>query len=114
MEDIYISEADRADLERERYELALERIREIPGESILEEQANTQIRKQIKPVPLRFGNHTQYDPRKCKNHHKHRRRAILSRNIARPQVAKPYKGTVYIDDTLKSAIDAYYEQHGAR
>lgn len=41
MEDIYISEADRADLERERYELALERIREIPGESILEEQAQT-------------------------------------------------------------------------
>lgn len=27
---------------------------------------------------------------------------------------KPYKGTVYIDDTLKSAIDAYYEQYGAR
>lgn len=27
---------------------------------------------------------------------------------------KPYKGNVYIDDTLKSAIDAYYEQYGAR
>lgn len=27
---------------------------------------------------------------------------------------KPYKGTVYIDDTLKSAIDAYYERYGAR
>ena len=27
---------------------------------------------------------------------------------------KPYKGTIYIDDTLKSAIDAYYEQYGAR
>lgn len=27
---------------------------------------------------------------------------------------QPYKGTVYIDDTLKSAIDAYYEQYGAR
>ena len=27
---------------------------------------------------------------------------------------KPYKGTVYIDDTLKSAIDAYYEQYGAK
>ena len=26
---------------------------------------------------------------------------------------KPYKGTVYIDDTLKCAIDAYYEQYGA-
>ena len=27
---------------------------------------------------------------------------------------QPYKGTVYIDDTLKSAIDAYYEQYGAK
>ena len=26
---------------------------------------------------------------------------------------KPYKGSVYIDDTLKGAIDAYYEQYGA-
>ena len=26
---------------------------------------------------------------------------------------KPYKGEVYIDDTLKAAIDAYYEQYGA-
>ena len=26
---------------------------------------------------------------------------------------KPYNGTVYIDDTLKAAIDAYYEQYGA-
>ena len=27
---------------------------------------------------------------------------------------QPYRGTVYIDDTLKSAIDAYYEQYGAK
>ncbi len=26
---------------------------------------------------------------------------------------KPYNGKVYIDDTLKAAIDAYYEQYGA-
>lgn len=26
---------------------------------------------------------------------------------------RPYKGTVIIDDTLKRAIDAYYEQYGA-
>ena len=26
---------------------------------------------------------------------------------------RPYQGTVYIDDTLKAAIDAYYEQYGA-
>lgn len=26
---------------------------------------------------------------------------------------KPYKGKVLIDDTLKAAIDAYYEQYGA-
>lgn len=27
---------------------------------------------------------------------------------------RPYQGTVYIDDTLKAAIDAYYEQYGAQ
>lgn len=27
---------------------------------------------------------------------------------------KPYKGKIIIDDTLKSAIDAYYEQYGAK
>lgn len=27
---------------------------------------------------------------------------------------KPYKGQIYIDDTLKKAIDAYYEQYGAK
>lgn len=27
---------------------------------------------------------------------------------------KPYKGMVYIDDTLKRAIDAYYGQYGAK
>ena len=27
---------------------------------------------------------------------------------------KPYKGQVYIDDTIKNAIDAYYKQYGAR
>lgn len=27
---------------------------------------------------------------------------------------KPYKGNIIIDDTLKSAIDAYYEQYGAK
>lgn len=27
---------------------------------------------------------------------------------------KPYQGTVYIDDTLKAAIDAYYEQYGIK
>ena len=26
---------------------------------------------------------------------------------------KPYKGNIYIDDTLKAAIDCYYEQYGA-
>lgn len=26
---------------------------------------------------------------------------------------KPYKGNIYIDDTLKAAIDRYYEQYGA-
>ncbi len=27
---------------------------------------------------------------------------------------KPYKGNIYIDDTLKAAIDAYYEQYGVK
>ena len=27
---------------------------------------------------------------------------------------KPYKGQIYIDDTIKAAIDAYYEQYGAQ
>lgn len=27
---------------------------------------------------------------------------------------KEYKGNIYIDDTLKAAIDAYYEQYGAK
>lgn len=27
---------------------------------------------------------------------------------------KSYQGTIYIDDTLKQAIDAYYEQYGAK
>lgn len=27
---------------------------------------------------------------------------------------KPYKGRIVIDDTLKAAIDAYYEQYGAQ
>lgn len=27
---------------------------------------------------------------------------------------RPYKGQIYIDDTIKTAIDAYYEQYGAK
>ena len=27
---------------------------------------------------------------------------------------KPYKGEVYINDEIKKAIDAYYEQYGAK
>lgn len=27
---------------------------------------------------------------------------------------KPYKGKVIIDDTLKEAIDAYYEKYGVK
>lgn len=34
MEDLYIAEEDRNDLERERYALAIERIREIPQEAV--------------------------------------------------------------------------------
>lgn len=38
MEEIYIAEADRDDLETERYSLAIERIREIPNESICDDR----------------------------------------------------------------------------
>ncbi len=41
MEDIYLSEADRNDLETERYRLAYERIREIPGELLCAEEVQT-------------------------------------------------------------------------
>ena len=44
MEDIYISDTDRKDLETERYALAIERIRQIPDESICEEQIQTYFR----------------------------------------------------------------------
>ena len=44
MEDIYISETDREDLEAERYALAIERIRQIPDESICGEQIRTYFR----------------------------------------------------------------------
>ncbi|MCH5259825.1 MAG: aminopeptidase [Lachnospiraceae bacterium] len=44
MEDIYISEKDRKDLEAERYVLAVERIRQISDESICEEQIQTYFR----------------------------------------------------------------------
>lgn len=44
MEDIYISETDRNDLEAERYALAIERIRQIPDESICEEQIRAYFR----------------------------------------------------------------------
>jgi orotate phosphoribosyltransferase len=27
---------------------------------------------------------------------------------------KPYQGKIVIDDTLKAAIDAYYEQYGVK
>lgn len=41
MEDLYISEEDRNDLEMERYDLAIERIRQIPSESICKEKLRT-------------------------------------------------------------------------
>ena len=41
MEDLYISETDKKDLETERYALAIDRIRQIPDESICEKQIQT-------------------------------------------------------------------------
>ena len=44
MEDLYISDEDRKDLEMERYTLAMERIKQIPDESICEEKIQTYFR----------------------------------------------------------------------
>ena len=52
MEDIYISETDRKDLETERYALALERIRQIPEESNCEKQVQAYFRKMAEFVLL--------------------------------------------------------------
>ena len=52
MEDIYISETDKKDLETERYALAIERIREIPTESICEEHVQTYFCNMAKFVML--------------------------------------------------------------
>ena len=52
MEDIYISEADKKDLEAERYALALERIRQIPEESICEKQVQAYFRHMAEFVLL--------------------------------------------------------------
>ena len=42
-------------------------------------------------------------------------RAIVSMSeVTEYLYNKPYKGTVYIDDTLKQAIDAYYAQYGVK
>ena len=42
-------------------------------------------------------------------------RAIVSMaEVTEYLYQKPYKGKVYIDDAQKAAIDAYYEQYGAK
>ena len=42
-------------------------------------------------------------------------RAIVSMaEVTEYLYQKPYKGKIYIDDAQKAAIDAYYEQYGAR
>jgi len=42
-------------------------------------------------------------------------RAIVSMaDVVEKLYNKPYQGEVIIDDTLKAAIDAYYEQYGAK
>lgn len=52
MEDLYISETDRKDLEAERYALALDRIRQIPDESICEKEIQTYFRSMAEFVLL--------------------------------------------------------------
>lgn len=38
---------------------------------------------------------------------------VTMEEVVRHLYNKPYKGEIIIDDTLKNAIDAYYEQYGA-
>lgn len=52
MEDIYISETDKKDLEAERYALAMDRIRQIPDESICEGQVQTYFQSIAKFILL--------------------------------------------------------------
>ena len=52
MEDIYISETDKDDLEKERYGLAIERIRTIPDESICGEKFRSYFHKMAQFVLL--------------------------------------------------------------
>ena len=52
MEDLYISETDRKDLEAERYALALDRIRQIPDKSICEKEIQTYFRSMAEFVLL--------------------------------------------------------------
>ena len=52
MEDLYISEADREDLEKERYVLAMERMKEILNESICAEQVQTYFHRMAEFVLL--------------------------------------------------------------
>lgn len=52
MEDLYISETDKSDLEKERYELALERISQIPDESICEKNMQVYFQSMAKFILL--------------------------------------------------------------
>ncbi len=52
MEDLYISETDREDLEKERYVLAMERMKEILNESICAEQVQTYFHRMAEFVLL--------------------------------------------------------------
>ena len=52
MEEVYISDEDKKDLEMERYELALERIAKIPNESICEKKLQTYFQDMAKFILL--------------------------------------------------------------
>ena len=42
------------------------------------------------------------------------KRQVTMKEVIEHLYNKEYKGKVIIDDTLKAAIDAYYEQYGAK
>ena len=39
---------------------------------------------------------------------------VTMREVVEHLYNKPYNGKIVIDDTLKTAIDAYYEKYGAK
>ena len=58
---------------------------------------------------------TTYNPKEIEEKYGFKTTSIVTMaEVVEHLYNKPYKGKVIIDDTLKAAIDAYYEQYGAK